>query len=154
MDAKGRVSIPAGFRRVIETGDPDWREGLRPRLVIVYGNPAVSYLECFTMTSIEEVERQIQAMPRGSIERRRLERVIHGRSIEIEIDPDGRLVLPPKARERVEMSDTALFMGAGDTFQIWNPETYAAQEAAEDLEWMEQDGAIVDPFTYLPGRGP
>ena len=37
VDAKGRISIPAPFRRILEEGDPDWSSGLNPNLVIVYG---------------------------------------------------------------------------------------------------------------------
>ena len=35
VDGKGRVSIPALFRRVIEVCDPNWHEKLPPELVIV-----------------------------------------------------------------------------------------------------------------------
>ena len=42
VDGKGRVSIPVLFRRVLESGDPDWTEGLNPNAVIVYGG-TVSY---------------------------------------------------------------------------------------------------------------
>ena len=37
VDAKGRISIPAPFRRILEEGDPDWSSSLNPNLVIVYG---------------------------------------------------------------------------------------------------------------------
>ena len=50
VDAKGRVSIPASFRRVIEQGDPNFIEGLNPELVIVYGDHRRNYLECYTIT--------------------------------------------------------------------------------------------------------
>ena len=30
VDNKGRVSIPAAFRRILEEGDPDWSSGLHP----------------------------------------------------------------------------------------------------------------------------
>ena len=33
VDSKGRVSIPALFRRVIESCDPGWTDGLQPELV-------------------------------------------------------------------------------------------------------------------------
>ena len=39
VDQKGRVSVPAPFRRVLEEGDPDWAGGLNPNLVILYGRP-------------------------------------------------------------------------------------------------------------------
>ena len=49
VDTKGRVSIPAHFRRVLEASDPAWTDGLNPELVIVYGDHRRKYLECYTM---------------------------------------------------------------------------------------------------------
>ncbi len=60
VDAKGRVSIPASFRRVLEAGDPTWKSGENPELVIVYGDHRRSYLECYTMQAIEEVDDKIE----------------------------------------------------------------------------------------------
>ena len=54
VDGKGRVSIPALFRRVIELCDPNWCEKLHPELVIVYGDPRKRYLECYTIEAIEK----------------------------------------------------------------------------------------------------
>jgi len=34
VDNKGRVSIPAAFRRILEEGDPDWSSGLNPNLLL------------------------------------------------------------------------------------------------------------------------
>ena len=45
VDSKGRVSIPARFRRVIESCDPGWTDGLQPELVIVYGDNRKNFLE-------------------------------------------------------------------------------------------------------------
>ena len=39
VDQKGRVSVPAPFRRVLEEGDPDWTHGQNPNLVLIYGMP-------------------------------------------------------------------------------------------------------------------
>ncbi|MCB1402509.1 MAG: cell division/cell wall cluster transcriptional repressor MraZ, partial [Rhodobacteraceae bacterium] len=35
VDQKGRVSVPAPFRRVLEEGDPDWSSGQNPTLVLI-----------------------------------------------------------------------------------------------------------------------
>ena len=78
IDAKGRVSIPALFRRVIELGDPNYIEGLTPELVIVYGDHRRNYLECYTIQAINELDLKIDALPRGSMERRMLQRLFHG----------------------------------------------------------------------------
>ena len=34
VDSKGRVSIPALFRRVIEVCDPAWTDGLNPPRIV------------------------------------------------------------------------------------------------------------------------
>ena len=40
---------------------------------------------------------------------------------EVPYDPSGRIVLPPMMRRKGEIQDLALFLGAGETFQAWNP---------------------------------
>ena len=94
VDAKGRVSIPALFRRVIEASDPNWTDGLAPELIIVYGDHRRDYLECYTVDAIGEVDDKIDALPRGSMERKMLQRLFHGQSFPTTVDETGRLVLP------------------------------------------------------------
>ena len=149
VDAKGRVSIPALFRRVLEAGDPDWTDGLRPQLVIVYGDHRRKYLECYTIEAIDEVDAKISKMPRGSMERRMLERMIHGQSHPTEVDGDGRLVLPQKLREKIGLEDEAFFIASGDTFQIWKPETYETEEASKTEKWLDELPDDFDPLTLM-----
>ena len=42
-------------------------------------------------------------------------------------DETGRCVLPPMMRELGEIAGRALFLGTGDTFEIWNPDALLAQ---------------------------
>ena len=149
VDGKGRVSIPALFRRVLEAGDPDWKEGLRPQLVIVYGDHRRKFLECFTIDSIDEVDAKIDAMSRGSRERRMLERMIHGQSYPTEVDSDGRLVLPQKLREKIALGSEAFFIASGDTFQIWNSDTYRSEELAKTEAWLDELPDDFDPMSLL-----
>ena len=152
VDGKGRVSIPALFRRVLEASDPDWTEGLNPNLVIVYGGERQKYLECFTMEAIDEVDRKIAKMPRGSMERRMLEKMFNGQSLPASVDETGRLVLPAKLRQKVGLSGEAYFIATGDTFQIWNPDTYGEVEEAKTEAWLEDLPEDFDPLTLLPGN--
>ena len=62
VDGKGRVSIPASFRRVLEQGDPDWTEGLRPELVLAYGGQSQKYIEGYTVQAMEDIENAIESM--------------------------------------------------------------------------------------------
>lgn len=150
VDAKGRVSIPALFRRVLEAGDPDWTEGLAPNLVIVYGDHRRQYLECFTMEAIAEVDAKIAKMQRGSTPRRMLEKLFNGQSFPTSVDETGRLVLPAKLRQKIGLDKDAYFIATGDTFQIWAPETYEEVEAARTEAWLEDMPDDFDPLTLLP----
>ena len=152
VDAKGRVSIPAPFRRVIEASDPDWREGLRPNIVVVYGAAQQDWLEVYTMKAIEEIDGQIEDMQRGSAERLLLEERMYGQSFEAQIDEDGRLVLPQRYREKIGLTSEAFFISAGDYFNIWKPETYEAKAGARSRRVAAQFPEDFDPRSLLPPR--
>jgi MraZ protein len=147
VDNKGRVSIPASFRRVLEAEDPNWKSGDLPEMVIVYGDKRRNYLECYTINAISEVEQKISKMPRGSMQRRALERLISGQSQYTTIDDTGRLVLPAFLREKIDLDGEAYFIASGDTFQIWKPETFAEEEEA----WSQELPDDVDPLQFLDG---
>ena len=151
VDGKGRVSIPALFRRVLESGDPDWIEGLNPNAVIVYGGIAQKYLEVYTQNAINEVDEKISYLPRGSKERRALEHIFNGQSFPTQPDESGRLVIPQRLREKVGITNEAHFSATGDTFQIWSPES--SYEKAKSIEsWLTEQGHDFDPLVLLsPG---
>ncbi len=153
VDAKGRVSIPASFRRVIEAGDPDWAPGARPQIVIVYGGAERKYLEVFTMEAIYEIDEQIDAMQRGSAERAEIEELMYAQSHQTDIDGDGRLVLPQKLREKIALKGEAFFASAGTSFKIWDPETYEAEQAAIAAARAEARPEGYDPLVHLPKIG-
>ena len=129
VDGKGRVSIPAHFRRVLEAGDPSWSDGKAPEFVVVYGDEKRDYLECFTIDSANDVDDKIERMPRGHPARRVLSRLFNGQSLPATVDETGRIVLPAKLRSKIGISTEAYFIAMGDTFQIWNPEAYDAAES-------------------------
>ncbi|KJS43995.1 MAG: cell division protein MraZ [Roseovarius sp. BRH_c41] len=137
------------FRRVIEASDPNWTDGLNPELIIVYGDHRRRYLECYTIEAMQEVDDKINALPRGSMERKMLQRMFHGQSFPTSVDETGRLVLPAKLRKKIELDDEAFFIAAGDTFQIWKPETYDADELSKTENWLEEFPEDFDPLILL-----
>ena len=149
VDAKGRVSIPAPFRRVVEACDPEWTEGLRANLVLHFGPATQQFLAGYTIEAMDDIDRRIDAMQRGSAARKLLERTVNSQSQPTQLDDDGRIVLPQRLRERLALSGEAVFVGAGDSFQIWKPEAYAAEEARTEA-WLEAQGEDFDPFSLLP----
>ncbi|MEO0665102.1 MAG: division/cell wall cluster transcriptional repressor MraZ [Pseudomonadota bacterium] len=153
VDTKGRVSIPASFRRVLEAGDPAWTDGLNPELVIVYGDHRRKFLECYTMEAIGEVDDKIDELPRGSRERKLLQQLFHGQSFPTTVDETGRLVLPAKLRQKIGLEGEAFFIAAGDTFQIWKPDTYEAEELSKTEAFLDELPDDFDPLSFLDGAG-
>ena len=155
VDGKARVSIPAAFRRVLEAGDPD---STRKRIVIVYGDERRKYAECYTVAGAQRLEAMIRRLPLGSMQRRVLERNMITLSVTVEIDDDGRIVLPPKVREKTGLQSAdateAVMAGALDTFQIWKSETYEAENRRAAEEELAALPADMDILTLLGGDVP
>ena len=150
VDGKGRVSVPASFRRVLEGQDPEWSDGKRPRLVLVYGDDRRRFLECYSINAMDDIDRRIAAIPRGTPLRRAMETLFYSQSTELEVDEDGRIVLPQKLREKIALDAEAFFAGTSDTFQIWKPETYEAEEKARVDAFLDELPEGVDILSLLP----
>jgi len=147
VDSKGRVSIPASFRRVLEAGDPDWVAGLNPTLVIVYGDENRNYLECYSMQVADDVATRISLQKTGTAKRVALERLYNTLASEMTLDETGRLVLPSRLRNKIGLKGEAFFAGTGDTFKIWHPDTYE-----KEIATLAAGGGLdpdVDPSIYL-----
>lgn len=150
VDAKGRVSIPASFRRVLAAGDPDWQDGANPQVAVVYGDDKRNYLECFTVAGLEAIHAKIKRLPQADKRRRAMFRLYSTQTQIISVDETGRLVLSAKLRAKIGLTDAALFASMGETFEIWRPETYEAAMAA-DLEADDDFDPDLDASHYLDG---
>lgn len=142
VDGKARVSIPASFRRVLESGDPSCTDGTRPKFVMVYGDGGEAgrcFVECYTIAAMRRLEKRINLKPSGSQVRKALTKNYITSSHVAEVDDDGRIVLPARVRERMglgadDLKDgiEATFAGTLDTFQIWRRDHYDAANAVQD----------------------
>ena len=121
VDAKGRLSVPAFVRNVIERRS-DGR-------FIVIGAHDVSpcltaYGRQYARNIYEELERRRLADEGkgGSIDDHydRARRMF-GMTEDVPYDPSGRIVLPPMMRRKGKIEDLALFVGIGGVVEIWNP---------------------------------
>jgi len=154
VDGKGRVSIPATFRRVIELGDPDWKEGLRPNFIIVYGMEYQQRLDCFTLDGMEEIYERIDLMHPGSEEREEMELIYNSYSLDAQIDDDGRIILPQMLRDKLELEpdEKARFMGRNDHFQIWKDATFNAAYAEQNVRMKVGRAPQYDPRIKMPAK--
>ena len=130
VDAKGRLSIPAFIRGVVER-----RSDAK---AIVIGAHEVD--PCLTAYDrgyarhlhIENERRRLLEEGRGggdSTHFRRARRTF-GLTEDVPYDPSGRIIMPPMMRRKGRIEDLALFVGVGGTFEIWNP--FVALEHGDD----------------------
>ena len=153
IDSKARVSIPAAFRRILEAEAESTEADARPKVYMVYGGKNRSFVECYSKAGADLLASQIEAMEIGSPERDRAERDLISRSVLVEIEPDGRVVLPAQVRAKMGYGPDELtkggfeaaFAGYTNRFKLFRRETYDAELAAED------DGDGTDPLA-LVGR--
>lgn len=150
IDSKYRLSIPADFRRELEEGDPKWEPGKNASMAIVYGDARRKHLEVFTLKDLMRVHLMIRKMPRGSAKRAALQRLYATQAITATLDETGRIVLPARVRDKLGLNGTATVVGNGETFEIWHPDTYAAEQ--DSLLRVDDDfDPELDPSVYLPG---
>ncbi|MEM7523291.1 MAG: hypothetical protein AAF360_05965 [Pseudomonadota bacterium] len=123
VDGKGRVSIPAPFRKVLQ-GEETPILFLMPE---VRGKPAI---EGFGLSHFEKLADAAGEMNPLSPEYDAIADVVAGQAVQLPLDDTGRIVLPAELREMTGITDSAFFIGRFKTFQIWRPETYAAGKGA------------------------
>lgn len=142
VDSKGRVSVPAPFRRVLEAGDPDFVSGGKVNFVLIYGRKGKNCLEGYSIEGIDRLDDEIAAMDRYSEEREALERAVNTQSVYVQVDENGRMGLK-ELREMIGIKEDAFFAGMGEKFQIWVPEDY------DNDQKRIEDATGGDPFALL-----
>jgi MraZ protein len=133
VDAKGRLSVPAFVRGVIER-----RSDAR---AIVVGAHEVApcltaYGRNFARNLYNEMERRRLAEEErgGTLEDHYARaRRLFGMTEDVPYDTSGRIVLPPMMRRKGRIEDLALFVGVGGIVEIWNPRI-ALEEGDRDLK--------------------
>lgn len=123
VDAKGRVSLPADFRKVLESVGSS-------HIVVL---PQMQHPDAhvvLSQTGYEKVVEQFEAMELGHDDSEAMAQVIQTDARPIPFDEVGRMVLSKELRTQIGVGNEVRFVGRGSTFQLWEPGKRAAYEAA------------------------
>jgi MraZ protein len=126
VDSKGRLAIPARFRSKIERG-----------AVLTRGVDACLYV--YPMEVWEQKARELDAAIIDPAQRRLIERRFFGMAYEIELDSQGRIVIPARFRQYGGLGNEAMVIGTRDRFEVWsttNWQTYTDEMASLDLRGL------------------
>jgi transcriptional regulator MraZ len=117
VDDKGRLAVPAKFRAQLGAG-------------AVVSRWLDACLAIHTQDGWNDLSAKVAALPITDPNARRFSRLIFAGAAEVELDRQGRILLPAYLREHVDLGSDAVVVGSRDHAEIWVPatwETYARQ---------------------------
>lgn len=122
IDKKGRVSVPARFRSNLV--------GRGFETVVLFPDIESNCINACDMGVMEGLLAKIGGFDPFSEDRESDADVLMAEAIELSIDGDGRIMVPATMMEQVGFDGECLFVGRGDSFQIWRPAEFEARMKA------------------------
>ena len=121
VDAKGRVSLPSDYRAIVKELSIE---------IVCYRSLSAPCIEGCLEDSLDKLATEIENSTDFFSETQdNLTNLIFGDAKRFPFDSTGRIVLTEKLLQHAEITDSAVFVGKGRKFQIWNPENWAKEEA-------------------------
>lgn len=112
LDIKGRITVPAKFR-----------EELGARFYATKGLDNCIFL--YPQEEWKSIECKISVLPFTRSDVRSFTRFFFSGASELEIDRQGRILLPPNLREYADIEKDLIIIGVGSRIEIWSNEKWA-----------------------------
>lgn len=109
VDEKGRLSLPASFRRGVTDGP----------LVVVQVHE--SALTLYPEETWREVEARLLELLRRQPESRHYVLGITANAVEVVPDKQGRILVPQRLLQAIGVEESVLLVGVIDRIEAWNP---------------------------------
>lgn len=121
LDTKGRLIVPAKFREIL--GSRFW-----------IGKGFDQCLQIYDEEDWEAFSNSLKALPKNSDKARKLVRYFMSGTVEVEIDKQGRILLPAQLREIAGIDKNVVFVGMGTRGELWSEEVYNTYETETTTE--------------------
>lgn len=124
LDAKGRVAVPAKFRELLAAncgGKIVMTAHTQDRCVLVYPE-----------TEWQNILPKIEALPTFNKAALRAQRLLIGYATALELDGNGRVLVPPTLREYANLEKKLMLVGLGKKFELWSESSWLANIAESD----------------------
>jgi len=108
VDDKGRIAVPAKFRVQLGAG-------------AVVSRWLDACLAIHTQAGWDALAAKVAALPITDQNARRFQRLIFAGAAEVELDRQGRILLPAYLREHIDLRNEAVVVGSRDHAEIWAP---------------------------------
>ena len=117
MDGRGRMPVPPRFRDAFAVGAV-LTQGPDPCLRLFTSQSFEQQAELYTSESARE--------PVG----RRSRRDFFANSFSVDLDGQGRILVPGPLRAYAGLEGSVLVAGAGEWLELWNPERFQSEQTA------------------------
>ncbi len=134
LDAKGRLSVPARQRESLLD--------ISAGSVVVTIDTQSSCLVLYPLREWERIERDIQNLPTLNPPVRRFQRLVLGYASDLDLDSNGRILLPGALREYAHLEKRVVLVGQGNKLELW----------AESLWEAECEAALAADEVDLPAE--
>ncbi len=121
IDAKGRLIVPARFREVL--GD-----------VFVVTKGLDGCLFVYDSKAWDEFESKLQSLPLMNKEARKFVRFFQSGANEVEVDKQGRILLPVPLREYADLKKDVVLIGMAGRIEIWSKERFDQESTYDDMD--------------------
>ncbi len=130
VDAKGRVSLPADYRAIVkDTGSE----------IVCYRSLSAPCIEGCLEDLLDKLATDMEnSLDFFSQEQDDISNLVFGDAKRYPFDSTGRIMLSDKLLKHAQIKDSAVFVGKGRKFQIWNPENWAKEEARIRAEVLKK----------------
>ncbi len=122
MDAKGRMAVPTRQRESLLSKC----EG---RVVITI-DTQTPCLAIYPLPEWERIESEIQSLPALNPAVKRFQRLVLGYATDIELDANGRVLLPQSLRDYAKLEKKAVLVGQGNKLELWSEDLWLAEREA------------------------
>lgn len=117
LDTKGRISVPAAFRSSLNNENFSG--------VVLYRSFTHNCIEGVSMSRMEKIASATDQMEMFDGDLDDLSALVFADARPLQFDVTGRIIIPEDLLKHANITDTALFVGRGNSFQIWNPSDFA-----------------------------
>ncbi|OGT53853.1 MAG: cell division/cell wall cluster transcriptional repressor MraZ [Gammaproteobacteria bacterium RIFCSPHIGHO2_12_FULL_42_13] len=134
VDAKGRITIPANYRTLmIEEANGS---------LIVTIDTEQKCLLLYPFPQWQIIEEKLEALPSFQPAARRIQRLLMGHATELELDRQGRILLPNLLRDYAELDKSVILVGQGKKIEIWSEPLWEDARAMWLAESMGENHGV------------
>ena len=119
LDGKGRMALPTRYREALNL--------VSQGQVVVTIDMRESCLLLYPLSEWEVVQRKLEGLSNINNQARTLQRLLIGHATDMELDANGRILLPAMLRDYASLTKKMVVVGQGNKFELWAEDVWQSQ---------------------------